>query len=481
MSPTHHISLDLDVARVAAALARSPGTVVLRRDPHAALGWNTPDQVILFDPRWTLSVRDAAHWQWTGAPLEDLRLLRDPLALPGALARRIGRRPTSALPLVAGWVGYDLGSAAQGARHGVSAPGDPPDLWLAAFDCALVCTGAQVELVIQDASAVCAEACDPRTREERARELLRAAAAVQRPIADADPSAEVVAFDRHWHRRAVLGAQAHLRAGNSYQVNLTGFVRLRTGRSAWEVFDTECARNPVGFAAYVNTGTHEVSSHSPELLLRVREGRALTAPIKGTAVAAPGAARGLSASEKDRAEHIMIVDLCRNDLGRLARPGSVRVEQLMQPLALRGLVHLVSEISAEFGRDRIEQIFADLFPGGSITGAPKRRSCEILRDLERSCRGPYTGAIGFLDGAGGMDWNIAIRTALWHNGRAWFGCGGGIVLDSDPDREYEEAMLKAQSYLDSARGNPARERAASSSPFLSGAHDTVVAPADGAP
>lgn len=491
MPRTYRIPLDLDAPRVAAALtglAQAPGTVRLRRDGAARLGWDVPASVVLFDPRWTLSVEASGAREWTGTPPPAGLGFHGPLEIPGRLATLLAPRPAGdpagrgGLPVVAGWIGYDAGSAALGGRHREPAPGLPPDAWIAAYDCALVLAPEGVELVVTDVPALFGDVRDRdqervlrgHARLERARDLVLAAA--QRPVrrVEHDPRAQVECFDADWHRRAVHTIHDHLRAGDSYQINLTGFTRLRTARSAWEVFETECARNPVGFAAYLNTGRHVVTSHSPELLLRARHGHALTAPIKGTAAAAPFAATQLRTSEKDRAEHVMIVDLSRNDLGRGARPGSVRVDALMRPLALRGLVHLVSEVSADLRSDAMRTVFADLFPGGSITGAPKRRSCAILRELERSGRGPYTGAIGFVDGTGGMDWNIAIRTALWHNGDAWFGCGGGIVLDSDPDREFEEAMLKAQSFLASARGcaDPA-------SHLLAGSSDPLLAPPDG--
>lgn len=487
MPRSYRTPLDLDASGVAAALAglaQMPGTVHLRRDRAATLGWELPASVVLFDPRWTLSVAATGDREWTGTPPPG-GLATDPLLeIPGRLASLLepslaendARR--AALPVLAGWIGYDAGSAALGARHPEPAPGDPPDAWLAAYDCALVLSSGAAELVVTEVPAlfgtVHAALDDARARLDHARDLVLATAQRPLPRVDHDPHAQVECFDATWHRRAVHTIHDHLRAGDSYQINLTGFTRLRTARSGWEVFESECARNPVGFAAYLNTGRHVVTSHSPELLLRTRHGRALTAPIKGTAAAAPGAASQLRASEKDRAEHVMIVDLCRNDLGRSARPGSVRVDALMRPLPLRGLVHLVSEVSAELGPAALRRVFADLFPGGSITGAPKRRSCAILRELESSGRGPYTGAIGFVDAIGNMDWNIAIRTALWHNGDAWFGCGGGIVLDSDPDREYEEAMLKAQSFLASARGC-----ADPTSHLLAGASDPLIAPPDG--
>jgi len=253
--------------------------------------------------------------------------------------------------------------------------------------------------------------------------------------------------DPGWHRDAVARIHRWLRAGDAYQINLTGFASARTTRDPWTVFRAERDRNPVPFAAYLRAETYTLTSHSPELLLRQR-GRAVeTAPIKGTAPTGDEAA--LLASAKDRAEHVMIVDLARNDLGRSCTYGSVHVRPLLQPLPVRGISHLVSRVHGTLRPGADAALWTDLFPGGSITGAPKRRAMEIITELERGRRGPYTGAVGYVDATGAADWNIAIRTAVWQNDSVHFGTGGGIVIDSDPDREYEEMRWKAASFLDS--------------------------------
>ena len=208
-----------------------------------------------------------------------------------------------------------------------------------------------------------------------------------------------------------------------------------------------------------------ITSHSPERLLRLTGDEAETSPIKGTRATGPGDTARLVASSKDRAEHVMIVDLCRNDLGIHADYGSVRVSAFMDPLRLSGLIHLVSRIQATARGKARAHLLHDLFPGGSITGAPKRRAMEIIATVERGERGPYTGSIGYVDVAGHADWNIAIRTAVWQEGRVAFGCGGGIVLDSDPESEYAEARLKAASFFDTLEvlGEIEQRRAAAGS------------------
>ncbi len=195
-------------------------------------------------------------------------------------------------------------------------------------------------------------------------------------------------------------------------------------------------------------------SNSPECFLERDGDRVATFPIKGTRRRGASAADDrrlldeLRASEKERAEHLMIVDLERNDLGRVCRFGSVRVPELARPSSLPSLHHLESVVE---GRLRPRVSTADLlratFPGGSISGAPKIRAMEIIAELESAPRRFYTGAIGFIDGARWARLNIAIRTAVVAGPRLLYHSGGGIVADSVPEREYEETMLKAQSFF----------------------------------
>jgi para-aminobenzoate synthetase component 1 len=285
-----------------------------------------------------------------------------------------------------------------------------------------------------------------------------AAARLQAPVTGGDAG-----LDEVWYRAAFARVQGHLRAGDAYQINLTGFVPFRARSTPWEMFQHQARTNPVPFAAFLRLEEAVVTCHSPERLLRLRDDLAETAPIKGTAVA--GGEGALLASQKDRAEHVMIVDLARNDLGGSCRFGTVQVAELMGTLPLAHLVHLVSRVHGRVRPEHRHNLLADLFPGGSITGAPKRRAMEIIASVEQSARGPYTGSIGFVDRAGNADWNIAIRTAVWQGEHAYFGCGGGVVLDSDCDRELAEAALKARSFSASlAESLPPRTTAASEGP-----------------
>jgi para-aminobenzoate synthetase component 1 len=288
-------------------------------------------------------------------------------------------------------------------------------------------------------------------RADEAEEILRAALHARRGTGTGpraglldhielpDPSRHAEAFGR---------VQRALRSGEVYQVNLTDFATARCDLDPWLVFEHQSRLNPVPFAAYLNAGEWIVSSHSPELLLSLEGERAMTAPIKGTWAEDDDDLESLRASVKDRAEHIMIVDLCRNDLGVSARYGSVLVSGLMEAMRLHRLVHMVSRIEARVPEGRRAGLLGDLFPGGSITGAPKRRAMEIIAQVESRRRGPYTGSFGGFGRDGRAVWNIAIRTAVWSRGELAFGCGGGIVLDSVAEDEYAEAVLKASSFFD---------------------------------
>lgn len=417
------IPVDLDPLAAARGLSRTPGTLFL--DGQRA--WEAPARsALLFDPVDRFEPRRPAQ-------IADL-------------ASRLPRIPGARFLGWAGWLGYDLGPARWDVRHPAAPPFEVGDGWLGLYETALVWSGSgPPDLLVADLRDRGA-AADLPERAAAALDRLRAAAShvpTSTPATTGPPRLP----DPAWHRRSVDRIHRYLRAGDAYQINLTGFASAPTTRDPWAVFTAERERNPVPFAAYLHTGSYTLTSHSPERLLRQR-GRAVeTAPIKGTAPADAGAA--LLASDKDRAEHVMIVDLARHDLGRSCTFGSVHVDPLFQPLALRGLTHLVSRVHGTLRPGAEAALWEDLFPGGSITGAPKRRAMEIITELERSRRGPYTGAIGTIDATGAADWNIAIRTAVWQNDAVHFGTGGGIVLDSDPDREYEELRWKAASFLGS--------------------------------
>jgi para-aminobenzoate synthetase component 1 len=252
---------------------------------------------------------------------------------------------------------------------------------------------------------------------------------------------------------AVERARAWIHAGDIYQANLSYRVDAPCPVAPPALYRRLRTLSPAPFGAYLDPGPYQVLSNSPERFLLHERGRLETRPIKGTRPRGADPAEDrreaeeLLASEKDRAEHLMIVDLERNDLGRVARPGSVRVERLAALESYANVHHLVSVISASPcpGAGPVDALRA-CFPGGSITGAPKIRAMEIIETLEPEPRGIYTGAIGGIDFSGRMDFSVAIRTAVVRDGVASFHVGGGIVADSKPDLEYRETLTKAEAF-----------------------------------
>jgi len=259
-------------------------------------------------------------------------------------------------------------------------------------------------------------------------------------------------FTREAYLAAIARAKEYIAAGDIFQVNLSQRFETEIAVPPAELYRRLRRVNPAPFAAYLalDEGCAVLSS-SPERFLRVADGRVETRPIKGTRPrgATPAEDRRLAAellaSPKDAAELTMIVDLERNDLGRVCDYGSVAVTEHKVLEAYASVFHLVSTVEGRLhpGRDLVDLLKA-AFPGGSITGAPKVRSMEIIDELEPTQRGVYTGSIGWIGLDGTMDLNIAIRTILVRGGRAFFQVGGGIVADSDPAAEYQETLDKGE-------------------------------------
>jgi para-aminobenzoate synthetase component I len=266
-------------------------------------------------------------------------------------------------------------------------------------------------------------------------------------------------FDRAGYLEAVRRAVEYVHAGDCFQVNVAQRLLHPQTMPNLALYDRLRSRNAAPFAGYFDLGDFAIASASPERFLQMQDGAVVTRPIKGTRPRgyAPmeDMARGddLLESLKDRAENVMIVDLLRNDLGRVCRYGSIEVSSVCQLESFRYVHHLVSEVHGKLrpGLDAIDLLRAT-FPGGSITGAPKIRAMEIITELERTTRGPYCGCLGFLGLDGSLDTNLLIRTFVLGKGWMQFSVGGGIVADSDPAREYEETWHKAAGLLRALEG-----------------------------
>lgn len=261
-------------------------------------------------------------------------------------------------------------------------------------------------------------------------------------------------MDWESYRAAFDRIQHYIREGDCYQVNLAQRFAAPVEGDAWAAYLGMRQVSPAPFSAYLNLPDVHILSVSPERFLKVEARRVETRPIKGTRPRAADSrqdranAEELLSSVKDRAENLMIVDLLRNDIGKNCLPGSVRADRMFELESYSNVHHLVSTVTGRLaqGHDALH-LLRGCFPGGSITGAPKLRAMEIIEELEPHRRGVYCGAIGYIGFDGNMDTNIAIRTAVVAGDEISFHAGGGIVADSEAEREYRETLDKAVSFM----------------------------------
>ncbi len=253
----------------------------------------------------------------------------------------------------------------------------------------------------------------------------------------------------------VQRAKEYIASGDIFQTNLSLRVSADlTGYDSWNIYKILREINPSPFAAYADFGEYQIVSSSPERLVRLSHGVIDTRPIAGTRPRGRDLGEDdrlraeLLLNEKERAEHIMLIDLERNDIGRIADYGTVRVDELMVTEDYSHVMHIVSNLEGYLaaGKDCFD-VIAAVYPGGTITGVPKVRCMEIIDELETFRRGVYTGSLGYIGFNGCMDLNIIIRTFLIKNNRAYIQTGAGIVADSDPDQEYIECLKKAEALL----------------------------------
>ena len=444
---TAELPWQADPARRFARLAGQPWAVLLdscrdrgargRYDIYAADPWLTLE----CRGREAVITRRGGREAVRGDPFKLLRNLLKPL-VPGE----------TDLPFSGGAIGYfayelgrgcvDLGAAAR------PFPGYP-EMAVGLYDWAVVSDHEQRRC------RLVAQGRDPQTarRWDGLLEFLAADAP-----APAAPDYRVLApprsnFTRAEYGQAFRAVRDYIRAGDCYQVNLAQRWTAPSEGSLWAAYLRSRRDNPAPFSGYFHHPRAEIASASPERFLRVRGGAVETRPIKGTLRREPGgdeAARArLAASAKDRAENLMIVDLLRNDLGKNCAPGTVRAPELFRVESFATVHHLVSTVTGRLraGRDAPD-LLVGCFPGGSITGAPKRRAMQIIEELEPEPRGVYCGSLAYLGCDGNMDSSIAIRTLVQADGETGLHAGGGLVHDSEEDAEYAECADKARALLE---------------------------------
>jgi para-aminobenzoate synthetase component 1 len=364
-----------------------------------------------------------------GAPFEDL-------VFPGGAA---------------GFIDYERGYLVEGLK-GASRPGS---LWFGIYDTFAVHDERSATVEIVSWGLTEEGTFDERAALHRAKELEEILRHGDARSAAAPVSAKGVraSLERDEHASRVRRILQRIESGDIYQANLTVRFEAELLGDPVALFETLLRENPSPYATYLETDEGVVISCSPERLLAVRGRELETRPIKGTLPRGESPAedaalaRKLAASEKDRAELLMITDLLRNDLGKVCDFGSVRVTHLREIESFAHVHHLVSTIRGSLSppRDVFDALGA-VFPSGSITGAPKRRAMEILRELEPEPRGVYTGAIGWIGFDRSADFAVAIRSGLFREGIFSFGAGGGIVADSNADAEWNELQWKARAF-----------------------------------
>jgi len=468
-----------DPVEACARLADLPFVVLLDSATH-------PDQVgrhtfLTADPATVVRSKGALTQQldagrWT-------RIAADPVAHVGALLEPFAAEPVAGIPPfqggAAGYVGYDWGAQLERVPRTRYDDLAIPDAMLGLYDW-VIAWDHQTEQAWVISTGIPEQG--PARRERAARRLafVKERLAHRRIGGSADsegttsvpsvypsirlsapsyPVPDVPGVRSNFTRAGYLDAAArvieYVYAGDIFQANLSQRLQAPLAGTPFELYRRLRQRNPAPFAAYLDFGDVVVASSSPERFLRVDDGRRVeTRPIKGTRPRGVGPehdaalALALAESDKDMAENVMIVDLLRNDLSRVCRPGTVRVPELFALEHYQTVHHLVSTVVGELApqRDALDLLRA-AFPGGSITGAPKVRAMQIIAELEPTQRAVYCGSIGYVSVTGALDTSIVIRTYLVIGRDVYFQVGGGIVADSDPAQEYRETLDKARGLI----------------------------------
>jgi anthranilate/para-aminobenzoate synthase component I len=446
---TQEVELPVSPAALLTRCAAQPFVFAL--DGGGLPSWGCGHAVLGFRPRATLHVEasgaamvcaDGARSRWHGDPF----VLLDRFRAQWAPADAAAAEPFAGGVLCA--VSYDLCQWVERLPAGARDDLALPVLYAAVYDWLLAYS------YTRRSYRLASWRCAPAELQDVAGELATLAGAslpLSRAAAPARPRCD---FTKDEYVTAVRAALDYVAAGDAYQINLAQRFVVGSPPTAPALFAALQRGHPVPFGAYLDGGDFVLVSNSPECFLSLRGEQLVTFPVKGTrrrgvdAQADAQLVAELQQDPKERAEHVMIVDLERNDLGRVCCTGSVHVDELARVHTFPSLHHMVSKVS---GRVRtgtpLCEILRATFPGGSITGAPKIRAMEIIDELEPFRRGFYTGAIGFIDRRGDAVFTLTIRTAVATPHRLTYHAGGGIVADSVPIREYEETLLKAQPFF----------------------------------
>ncbi|MQC17054.1 MAG: aminodeoxychorismate synthase component I [Chloroflexi bacterium] len=438
-----------DAAEAALHLRGRPGLVWLDSAlPDHRLGrWS----IVASDPRWTMTAFGSeVLFDGPGGPRRvvgsAIEALASAVGAEAPVSGYTGLGPDSGeLPFLGGTIGYlgfELGREIERLPATTDDDAGAPSLAMGWYDAAMVWDAVTAGAWLVGRPAAVAAL----------RRRLGAPLAARRRVVG---SGLVEGTSRTEYLASVRRALEYIRAGDIYQVNLSQRFSATISGEGFDLYEQLREASPAPFAAYLDMrggfGGIEVLSSSPERFL-LRDGDCLeTRPIKGTRPRGASPAEDadqveeLRVSTKDRAEHVMIVDLERNDLGRISVPGSVSVSEFAALESYRHVHHLTSTVRAQArAHVGLDDLLRATFPGGSITGAPKIRAIEIIDELERYVRGVYTGSIGYISAHGRIDLNIAIRTIALADGIARFHVGGAIVHDSDPEAEYLETLHKAR-------------------------------------
>lgn len=351
-----------------------------------------------------------------------------------------------------GYFSYDFGATQFDLYTDTHPCNEMPSFFIGLYDWAIVAdhTQKKVHLIAANTQAVTAELiAEVKTRWQtinHAQKPFKLEKSFSPLISKAD------------YRQAFATIHQSLREGRAYQVNYTQPFSAEYSGDSWEMYKRVRINNPVPYAAYLSYPESQVLSFSPERFLKMEQGYVLTSPIKGTMPRSADSEKdeklrlALLSSVKNRAENIMIVDLVRNDLSKFAKPGSVDVASLCEIQSFKNVHHLVSDIKAKcYDETHPLDAFAACFPGGSITGAPKREAMRIIHENEPFARGIYCGSVAYLSNHGRFDSNIAIRTLIAKSNSLYLSTGGGIVMDSQWEDEYRECFTKIAAIVNSCQ------------------------------